>query len=441
MLKTKIKNIFVALVVVGMVFIVKSSGAAGQGVLSIKPANGGKVKDSTFTSTIYADGKGEPIAGVNVIVNYNTSQLQFLSLDTSVGSWKTCPQPSGSNGTITISCAELGGSVSGENPVATISFKVLASQGNTVLTFGDNSKMSAVDRSNVWNTNTTGATYSLSAPVTPPTTGGGGGGSGGGTSSGGSGGGTSSGGTSSGGSSKPATGTTKKPTTSAPAASAPAAATPTIPAGSEVAPTAITNTLVAIYVTDKEGNAVAGAKVWIDDQQALTDALGIATFTDISAGKYKVKVDSKDGVASQEIVVGNGGDDGALRVDLKVKPKTNILLFVGLAVILILLAVLATLAKRMHYKKKEASRRFGGMRATVSDMSKKPSTPNDTVATVITPKADDEEESLGSRKPDLIPSDTLSEIERKVGAKKASHQDVSNDFEPNLIQSKKVTKP
>ena len=72
---------------------------------------------------------------------------------------------------------------------------------------------------------------------------------------------------------------------------------------------------------------------------------------------------------------------------------------------------------------------------------------NDTVATVVTPKATSDEEDKASEEADLATlksvkdkvenTDTLDEIERKVGAAKSAPATDSNDFEPNLITPQK----
>ncbi|HSX43785.1 MAG TPA: hypothetical protein VLE69_00590 [Candidatus Saccharimonadales bacterium] len=133
------------------------------------------------------------------------------------------------------------------------------------------------------------ANVNITAVPPPPPSGGGG--TGGGTS----GGGTSSGGTSSGGSTTSSSGTnTTTNTTSSGGTTSQkiAALNPTTPKTITTASGQVVQVLpVIIVVKDKGGNAIKGAKVSIDDGEAVeTDTEGGALFKDIVLGEHNTTV-------------------------------------------------------------------------------------------------------------------------------------------------------
>lgn len=450
MSKTALKNMLTGLLVVGLAVAVHSTSAAGNATLTLEPASGSKAINTNFAISIYANGGSEPMSSVKANLTYDPVKLQFLSVDTTGGAFTTCIGPGGSDGAIAIPCTKLGGSVTGKQLVAKITFKVLYGSDSTAVNFANSSEIkSANDGSNIWNQDASAAVYNLTTPTAPPpdTT----------TPSTGSGGSSSSG--SSSGTTKPTTGSgssssgsssgTKKTTTGSGSSSSgssssgnsstPAAnETPVTPTGSEVVPVAVTNQTVAIYVTDTKGQAVEGAKVTIDEQTVTTDAQGAANFS-LATGKYEVKVTSKAGSVTQELTV--DGNTPTQKLDLTVKPQLNLLMYLGIVLIVALLFALFALTKRTLAKKRENTRRFAGAKANVTDFSKKVKTPvHEKVATVITPGSMRTEE-VHAQKEEVSPTDTLSEIERKVGANKTHHAPRDNVFEPSMTQVKKSAPP
>lgn len=448
MSKTALKNMLTGLLVVGLAIAVHSTSAAGNATLTLEPASGSKAINTNFAISIYANGGSEPMSSVKANLTYDPVKLQFLSVDTTGGAFTTCIGPGGSDGAIAIPCTKLGGSVTGKQLVAKISFKTLSGSGSTAVNFSGTSEVkSANDGSNIWNQDASAAVYNLTTPTTPPpdtttpSTGNGG------SSSSGSSSGTTKATTGSGSSSSGSSGTKKTTTSggssssgsSSGSSSAPAANnTPVTPSGSEVTPAAVTNQTVAIYVTDAKGQAVEGAKVTIDEQTVTTDAQGAANFS-LATGKYEVKVSSKAGSVTQELTV--DGSTPTQKLDLIVKPKLNLLMYIGIVLIVVLLFVLFSLTKRTLAKKRENTRRFAGAKANVTDFSKKVKTPvHEKEATVITPGSMHTEE-VHAQKEEVRPTDTLSEIERKVGANKTHHAPRDNVFEPSMTQVKKPTPP
>lgn len=435
MSKTALKNMLTGLLVVGLAVAVHSTSAAGNATLTLEPASGSKAINTNFAISIYANGGSEPMSSVKANLTYDPVKLQFLSVDTTGGAFTTCIGPGGSDGAIAIPCTKLGGSVTGKQLVAKISFKTLSGSGSTAVNFSGTSEVkSANDGSNIWNQDASAAVYSLTTPSTPtptptpttpkPTTGSG-------SSSSGSSSGTKKTTTGSGSSSS---GSSSSGSSSAPAANN----TPVTPSGSEVTPAAVTNQTVAIYVTDAKGQAVEGAKVTIDEQTVTTDAQGAANFS-LATGKYEVKVSSKAGSVTQELTV--DGSTPTQKLDLIVKPKLNLLMYIGIVLIVVLLFALFALTKRTLAKKRENTRRFAGAKANVTDFSKKVKTPvHEKEATVITPGSMHTEE-VHAQKEEVRPTDTLSEIERKVGANKTHHAPRDNVFEPSMTQVKKPAPP
>lgn len=438
----QLKNLLTVFVVVALTIVVKSSSASGNATLTFEPNSGTKTKGTTFSVTLKVNSDTEPVSSVRANLTYDPTKLQYLSANTTTGAYSTCIGVGGGNGSITIPCTKLGGSTTSKQTVAVVSFKVLSGTGSAEIKFASSSSVkSASDGTQIWDGNANAALFTLkraastggtkkpkpTSPTTSTTTK------------------TTSGSTSSGTSSSTSGSSSSTSGTSSPSDT-------TIPEGSNVVPTAVLSANIAVHVTDNDGQAVAGAKVWIDNNVAITDASGTASFSGVSPGKYKVKVEATKGSAGKDITVDSSTNGEVQRVELKIKKSINFLLWGGLALVAILALVLISLIRRKLKERKSFSRHFQHMdkKPVVEDMSEKRKAPNETVAAVVTPgsKSKDEEEkeaedALEKPKPNFESSDTLEEIERKVGAKKAkpAHAGAdAADFTPTLITPKKPTK-
>lgn len=441
----KLPAIIVALLVaaVGVYFLAFSKAATGPSSLSISPSSGSRTKDASFAVSIYADSQGRTLIAHNVKLVYDQTKLEATDLNNNGSPFDGgCAVKSKGNGLVNLICYTTpGSSVNGSGLlVGTVTFKVLVGSGSTSLSFASDSELSDQDGLNVWNGTTTAGSFSLVNPTTPtnptnptnptgPT-----------TPSAPSGG---SSGSSSGGSAKPKSSPTSKPTNSGSNTAPTPTAAEQLPDTSSSQPE-ITG-ILAITITDKDGKPAPGVVVKIDKQEATTNALGVASFVGVSPGKHKISASSKVlGAASKEITVTDVAN-AAQEFNIQLKKRPNYLLYAVIVVLIILLIVAFRLLQRWLRNRAEISRRFSGYSTSMKPSDAPPI--NDAVATVITPKASNEEADKASEKADLAviksvkekvdSTDTLEEIERKVGASKSTPVAESNDFEPNLITPKK----
>ncbi len=439
--------------VVGVYFLAFSKAATGPSELYISPSSGSRTKDTSFNVGIYANSNGKTLIAYNVKLNYDQNKLQATSINNDGSPFNGgCAVKSIGNGTANLICYTTPGSTASGSGllVGNVAFKVLVGSGNTSsLTFASDSELSDQDGLNVWTGTQTAGSFTFVNPATPPPPTGGGGGGGTSGGGGGSSGGSSSGssGSSSGGTkTTPSGGSAPKSTSSTPSNnnSAPTAAEQPSPDPGSSQPQ-ITG-ILAITILDEKGQPAPGVVVKIDSQEATTNALGVASFVGITPGKHKISASSKVlGSATKEIAVSDVANQ-AQEFNVKLKKRPNYLLYIVIALLVILMIVAVRLLQRWMRNKKEISRRFSGYSSNMNEAA--PVMPaNDTVATVITPKATNEEEDKATEEADLAvlksvkekvePTDTLDEIERKVGAAKSSPVADSNDFEPNLIVPKK----
>lgn len=275
--------LFGMVVVVGVLASLNPSraNATGSATLTLAPSSGTYDTGSNFTVTIHENSGSTPINETTANLTYDQTRLQYVSNDIS-GSAFDVPAPhSGGGGVVTIALGSSG-MLTGDQVVASVTFKVLATSGSLVVNFsGDpnnqnGSTITAPAQTNYWDGNTAGGTYT----VTPTSSGGGGtGGSGGGTGS------TSSGSTSSGSASK----TTPKTTT--PKSSGSSSSGTSVTNNPAVASGGVIGYPVAIKVVDSKGLLVMGAQVILDGTETTaTDDTGIAGFTNVPAGPHKVSV-------------------------------------------------------------------------------------------------------------------------------------------------------
>lgn len=207
----KIKNdrryqliIVAVFAVVGAIFFVYSKAATpgsptalvagGSATLTLSPSSGSYAQGTNFTVGLYENSGSIATPGVEAIMTYDASKLDFVSADTSGGVFTDCPvAPSGGNGTVSFQCLKYGQTFTGNQKVGNITFKSKAGAGSAVVNFASNSGIYDASSGNIWN----GATVAGAFTLTGGSGGGGGaGGSGGGTGGTGGGSGGGSGGTS-----------------------------------------------------------------------------------------------------------------------------------------------------------------------------------------------------------------------------------------------------
>jgi hypothetical protein len=296
------------------------ANGAGSATLTLDPSSGSYNKDATFTVTVH-ETSTDQINAVEADMAYDTAKLQFISASVNTSVFDLTIPNSNGGGSVKLTAAKSGGSVTGNQIVGTVTFKALAGSGSTPVTFASSSQIVRTsDTANVWNGNPAGGSYTLTGDSS-------GGGSTGGTSGGGS---TTSKSKSS--STSKTTKTTQSATPVPPATTAPTTSTdnPSVP-----------TYYVGILVKSTGGHPLKDASVTIDGQTSKTISTGLASFTAIPAGEHTVTVTYGNKKASQTITVSSNGTPQDLQqFSVVMAVKTTADYVKMLAIILLLLLIL-----------------------------------------------------------------------------------------------------
>lgn len=129
--------------------------------LYITPATGSYTNGSTFTITIRENSGSTPVNAVQANLSYPTARLQFQSISTATSGFSDVLQSTGGSGTVQIGMGELGGSVTGDAIVATVTFSVVGT-GSAAVQFTAGSGIAQTSDSTDICKKRTGATYTLS---------------------------------------------------------------------------------------------------------------------------------------------------------------------------------------------------------------------------------------------------------------------------------------
>lgn len=156
-----------------------SGGTVGLAVggtsrYTLTPATGTYAVNAIIPLTV----KVSTSDNVNTVVanlTYNDNQLDFMSIDTSGGTFTDCIRNRGGSGVVSINCGLPGTTATGNDlKVAIVNFKVTAT-GSSTISMASTSAVYKDNAVNVWDGATIGANYTLGTTTTPPTNGGGGG--------------------------------------------------------------------------------------------------------------------------------------------------------------------------------------------------------------------------------------------------------------------------
>lgn len=146
-------------------FMATTPAYAAATSLYLSPSSANVTVNASFNVGVRINA-GEPINAVEANLTYNQSQLQFISLSGSGSAFGVEAPSSGGGGEITINRGNVSG-VSGDNLVATVTFKALTSNVTSSVSFNGNSQaLKASDNSNGL-TSTNGGNFNLKAVVTP----------------------------------------------------------------------------------------------------------------------------------------------------------------------------------------------------------------------------------------------------------------------------------
>jgi chitodextrinase len=151
------------------VYIVFRSFAA-SGTLSLSPSSSNVGLGNNFTVTIHENSGTDPVNAVQANLTYPTSQLQFVSIDSTTSAFSVDAQATGGSGAVTIARGAAGGtSVTGDQIVAVVTFKAIG-LGAGAVSFGAGSAIvRSTDNISILVTQT-GGTYTVvdtAAPSVP----------------------------------------------------------------------------------------------------------------------------------------------------------------------------------------------------------------------------------------------------------------------------------
>ncbi|MEO7904315.1 MAG: cohesin domain-containing protein [Candidatus Saccharimonadales bacterium] len=102
--------------------------------LYLTPVTGIFATGATFTMTIKEDSRSVAVNAIQANLTYPTTRLEFISINTSTSPFTTTVESTGGSGSVKIGVALLGGSRTGDQIVATVTFKASTS-GSAVVSF------------------------------------------------------------------------------------------------------------------------------------------------------------------------------------------------------------------------------------------------------------------------------------------------------------------
>lgn len=265
--------------------------AAGSATLRVAPSSGNYQVGDTIVVTIQENSGTEEVNAVQADLSYS-STLQHVRTDKSTSAFALTGADTASGGTIRLALASATNRT-GLQTVAVITFRAVGAGNASINFLGTSMIVRASDVSNVLGT-TTGANFTIANKPTPPPT----------------------------PSTQPST--TAKPPTTVQSNRPQTPTTPTSPSSSvssrsssspitNPVPTAPNQSvqgasankyMIAVKVLDEYNKAVVGARVTMDGSEvAISDATGIASFVNVSAGKHTLKTVIKGKEKSQVIEV------------------------------------------------------------------------------------------------------------------------------------------
>lgn len=131
------------------------------GELYITPASGNYTSGATVTITIRENSGSIPVNSVQANLTYPQAQLQFQSINTSSSPFTTTLQSTGGSGSVQIGVGNLGGSVTGDAVVATVTFTVIGT-GTAQIQFAAGSGIAQTSDSSDICKKKIGSSYTLS---------------------------------------------------------------------------------------------------------------------------------------------------------------------------------------------------------------------------------------------------------------------------------------
>lgn len=344
----KISRNLIKLLFVGVFFSlwISPAQAAGSATFSISPSSGSYNIGDYINLTIRENSGTTGINAVDVKLDFNSGQLLYDSSTVSGSFADLGLTRTPKAGQVNLVVWKPGTTISGDQIVGTVKFKVLAA-GTANLTFaGSSSIVSQATAQNIWNGQTAAGSFSLRS-VTPgatptptkiiP-----------GTSA-----------TPTAKSSAPTTaGTSGKASTSSPPSTKSSTSTTS---GSQQAVQGASSAgyMVAIKVVDANNKILVGIEVSIDDKYtAISDSTGIASFLNLPAGKHTVKTVVNGKTNSQIIEVKGESSTIPQEFTMPTAPKKSSIInyiYGGIALGLIILIIVIVLVLRKRRRDIDSS--------------------------------------------------------------------------------------
>jgi LPXTG-motif cell wall-anchored protein len=321
-----------------LVFTPKSYSAA-DAALTFTPSTGTFNIYDTITITIKANGGTNQFNAIEADVSYNTATLEYISTKYSSNFGLTINAKT--SGGVVCSAAGSANLLSGEQSFATMTFKAKSS-GTASLSFvnGPNSCNSVTSggsaivnpSGNVWNRLANPANFSIKSPPPPDTT----------TTT-----------------TMTTTNNTSSPSRPNTPTSSNTSTTPTQSSTSSESEKIKPTSYIAIKVVDSEGKIIVGAKVTIDGKYtAVSDATGIASFSNIPEGRYSVKTESGGKTTTQFIDVKGATSAKPQEYSIKLSTTTNKETSKWLTYVAVLLGVILLIALIIFYKRRKKKLEF-----------------------------------------------------------------------------------
>lgn len=142
-----------------------ASHAAAGGSIYINPSSDSLASGSTVSFTVRENSGTTPINSVQFSLKYDPSQLQYSSISPSGDFNFNGPVSTDTPGIIRMQRGMQDSHISGDHPVANITFKVLAASGSTSLNFETDKTFQAGDGQNITEA-ITGGTYMITGAAT-----------------------------------------------------------------------------------------------------------------------------------------------------------------------------------------------------------------------------------------------------------------------------------
>ncbi len=136
----------------------------GDAYFSLSPSSGSYSVGSSFNVNIYETAQtSDNVQGVNVILAYDSSDLQFNSVSETGSPFSLVAKSSGGNGSVQVAEASTATVSGGQQLVATINFTVITanSPNPTTISIANGSDIQTASLTSVWNGALTSASFTL----------------------------------------------------------------------------------------------------------------------------------------------------------------------------------------------------------------------------------------------------------------------------------------